>query len=216
MMIIRKEQENDHRKVEELTREAFWNIYEPGTNKHLFIHKLRKTNDLIKELCLVAVYQDQIVGNITYSKSIIINKNDNKTHEVVTFGPISVLPALQRKGIGAALIKQSIKIATEIGYKAIVIKGYRQIYKKFGFQNGKKFGICAADGSYPKWLLVIELYNGALNDINGVFIKNNVLHTDPVELEDFDKKFPFKEKLVTESQEYFKIMVNLKYEDPDP
>ena len=216
MMIIRKEQENDHRKVEELTREAFWNIYEPGTNKHLFIHKLRKTNDLIKELCLVAVYQDQIVGNITYSKSIIINKNDNKTHEVVTFGPISVLPALQRKGIGAALIKQSIKIATEIGYKAIVIKGYPQIYKKFGFQNGKKFGICAADGSYPKWLLVIELYNGALNDINGVFIKNNVLHTDPVELEDFDKKFPFKEKLVTESQEYFKIMVNLKYEDPDP
>ena len=216
MMIIRKEQENDHRKVEELTREAFWNIYEPGTNKHLFIHKLRKTNDLIKELCLVAVYQDQIVGNITYSKSIIINKNDNKTHEVVTFGPISVLPALQQKGIGAALIKQSIKIATEMGYKAIVIKGYPQIYKKFGFQNGKKFGICAADGSYPKWLLVIELYNGALNDINGVFIKNNVLHTDPVELEDFDKKFPFKEKLVTESQEYFKIMVNLKYEDPDP
>ena len=29
-LIIRREEEKDHRAVEELTREAFWNVYNPG------------------------------------------------------------------------------------------------------------------------------------------------------------------------------------------
>ena len=29
-LIIRREEEKDHRAVEELTREVFWNVYHPG------------------------------------------------------------------------------------------------------------------------------------------------------------------------------------------
>lgn len=29
-LIIRREEEKDHRAVEQLTREAFWNVYNPG------------------------------------------------------------------------------------------------------------------------------------------------------------------------------------------
>ena len=38
---IRLEREEEYRKVEELTREAFWNLYVPGCSEHLLAHRLR-------------------------------------------------------------------------------------------------------------------------------------------------------------------------------
>ena len=40
--IIRLETENDYREVENLAREAFWNLSVPGCNEHYFIHVMRK------------------------------------------------------------------------------------------------------------------------------------------------------------------------------
>ena len=53
-IIIRKEEKRDHHAVEELTREAFWNLYVPGCNEHLLAHKLRKHPDFIPELNFIA------------------------------------------------------------------------------------------------------------------------------------------------------------------
>jgi predicted N-acetyltransferase YhbS len=39
---LRPEEEKDYRVVEELTRDAFWNVYFPGCDEHLLIHNLRK------------------------------------------------------------------------------------------------------------------------------------------------------------------------------
>ena len=43
-LIIRREEEKDHRAVEQLTREAFWNVYHPGATEHLIVHQLRNKN----------------------------------------------------------------------------------------------------------------------------------------------------------------------------
>ncbi len=51
---IRLETEADYRKVEELTREAFWNLYVPGCDEHYLSHILRGHKDFIKELDYVA------------------------------------------------------------------------------------------------------------------------------------------------------------------
>ncbi len=53
-LIIRREEEKDHRAVEELTREAFWNVYHPGATEHLIVHQLRNKKHVIKDLNLVA------------------------------------------------------------------------------------------------------------------------------------------------------------------
>lgn len=214
-IVIREEQKSDYRKVEELTREAFWNLYMPGADEHFILHKLRKSSDFIKKLCLVAVHDDQIVGNIAYSLSVIRDKN-NKDHEVVTFGPLSVLPSMQGKGIGTTLVKESIKLATNLGYRAIVLQGYPNYYKNFKFENCKKFEICAFDGVYPKALQVLELYKGALDGISGKFYESTVFNTDQKEYEEYDKSFSFKEKFETESQKAFNIMCSLCSDDPDP
>lgn len=40
--VIRPENEGDYKEVENMTREAFWNLYRPGCDEHLLAHRLRK------------------------------------------------------------------------------------------------------------------------------------------------------------------------------
>ena len=34
-LVVRLEQKDDYREVENLTREAFWDVYRPGCSEHL-------------------------------------------------------------------------------------------------------------------------------------------------------------------------------------
>lgn len=111
---IRLEEESDHREVEELTREAFWNLYVPGCNEHLILHSIRQSDDFIPELDFVAIHDGRIVGNIVFSRSKIVDPNGVE-HPTITFGPVSVLPELQNRGIGTALINHAIKAAVSQG-----------------------------------------------------------------------------------------------------
>ena len=94
-MIIRRETENDYRTVEELTREAFWNLYVPGCTEHFVLHNLRKSRDFIPELDFIAEKEGQIVGNIVYSRGIIRDAQGAE-HTVLCFGPVSVLPEVSK------------------------------------------------------------------------------------------------------------------------
>ena len=205
---IRNEKEKDYREVEELTREAFWNLYVPGANEHFIVHNLRKSKNFIKELDFVAVYEDRIVGNIIYTLSYIEDES-NKKHEVITFGPVSVMPEFQNKGIGRKLIEYSIKKATDLSYKAIIIYGYPDYYSKYGFKGGKNYGICTPEGTYMKALQVLELQENALNGIHGKFLQDDGFYPDESESEKFDKTFTDKEKMITNSQEEFEKMLNM-------
>jgi predicted N-acetyltransferase YhbS len=72
---LRLEEEKDYRQVEELTREAFWNVHDLGCDEHLLIHNLRKAKEFIRELDFLAIFNNKIVGNIVYTKSRIIDIN---------------------------------------------------------------------------------------------------------------------------------------------
>ena len=62
-VVIRPETEKDYRVVEELTREAFWNVYKPGADEHYFVHEMRAHPDFIPELAFVLELDGRIVGN---------------------------------------------------------------------------------------------------------------------------------------------------------
>ncbi|MDR0877995.1 MAG: N-acetyltransferase [Treponema sp.] len=203
---LRPEEENDYRLVEELTREAFWNVYFPGCNEHFLIHNLRKASEFVKELDFIALHNNQIVGNIVYVEAKI--KGNDKEHTVLTFGPISVLPEYQNRGIGGELINHTIKLSGEMGYKAILIYGDPEYYKRFGFKESKAFNITNKDGKYPAALLVFELYPEALNGITGIFDEGSIYEIDENEFEEFEKGFVEKEKFVTKSQERFIEIAN--------
>lgn len=191
---IRLEEEKDYRRVEYVTREAFWDLYQPGCDEHLIVHNLRKTPAFIKELSFVACDNDKIVGSIIYSKAKI-RKDENKEFEVLCLGPVAVLPSYQNQGIGSLLINHSIEKAKELGYKAVIIYGDPKYYHRFGFKDAKGYNIQTSTGDNFEEFMALELCYNGLKDISGRFYIDKAFEVKKEELEIFEKEFPYKEKL---------------------
>ena len=189
---LRNETEQDCNLVEHITREAFWDLYEPGCVEHLIIHKLRNAKEFVKELDFVAVFNNEVIANIVYAKTKIINSDAE--YSVLTFGPISVLPAYQHKGIGSKLINHTKILAKEMGYKAIIIYGEPEYYSRFGFKESKHYNITDKAGNFHPALLILELYPNALNGIAGMFDEGENYNTNETELTEFEKRFTKKAK----------------------
>jgi len=201
-LLIRNEQEKDYRAVEEATREAFWNLYVPGCDEHYLVHLMRDSPDFLPELAFVAVLNEKVVGSIFFTKSHILDENGMR-HDTITFGPVSVLPELHRQGIGSALIEHGRQAAIQRGYRAILIYGYPEYYKRFGFRHAKDFGISNPDGKYPLAHLSLELFEGALQGISGRAFESGVYDIDKNAAQEYDALFEAKIKLVTPSQKIF-------------
>ena len=209
-LTIRNEKASDYRAVEKLVREAFWNLYVPGCNEHFVMHNLRNSNDFIPELDFVAEKEGQIVGQIVYSRGII-KYTQGAEKEVISFGPVSVLPAFQKQGIGTALISHTINLAREMGFLAICIYGDPRYYSRFGFRCAEKYEIKTADDKFAVALLVLELKQGVLNNIPGRFIESSAFEVDENEFAQYDADFPFKERTETDSQREFRLLASLRY-----
>jgi len=208
---LRLEKEEDYRRVEEITREAFWNLHLPGCDEHLLVRNMRTAKEFIPALGFVALCDGKLVGNIMYMEARIIAeahsersvRNEHTEHSVLTFGPVSVLPEYQNMGIGSKLIRHTIQLAKEMGNKAILIYGVPAYYERFGFRASKAFSITDKEKRYPAALLALELAPDALAGIEGLFDEGKTYEIDKKESEEFDKTFEKKEKLVTQSQEEF-------------
>ena len=201
---IRQEKKTDYREVEDLTREAFWNLYFQGCDEHYLVHTMRTHKDFIPELDLVAVHNGKIVGNIMYAKSFILDESNNRI-ETISFGPISVLPEYQRQGIGSALINHSKKSALKNNHKVIIILGAPKNYCKHGFKSSRDFNISDSEGKYPYGQLLLELEEGILKGHSGKYYTSDIYEFDANNAEEFDKHFKFKKKEFKYSQEEFSI-----------
>ena len=107
---LRQEEPKDYYETEKVTREAFWNYYSPACSEHYLIHIMRDDDSFIPELDVVAIVDNKIVGNVVYLKSVICGDN-GKEYDVLSLGPISVLPEYQKQGIGRQLIDYTREIA---------------------------------------------------------------------------------------------------------
>lgn len=209
-IILRNEIPLDYRIVEELTREAFWNQHVPGCDEHYLLYTMRNCDAFIKELDFVAEVNGKVIANIVYSKSKIIGDND-KYYDVITFGPLSVIPEYQGKGIGGMLIKHTTELAKELGYRAILIYGDPKYYSKFGFIEAESYDIRASNDMYAVPLQALELYEGSLSDCAGCFFEDLVFEIDEKAAEKFDSTFPKKDKQSgLPSQERFIQLVNMR------
>lgn len=203
---IRLETKDDYIKVEELTREAFWNLYMPGCDEHYLCHILRDHNDFIKELDYIAEIDGKVIASIMYTKSYFYS-DDNDKVEIVSFGPLCVHPEYQRKGIGTALIEKTKNLVEKNNIPAIVIYGDPHNYCKHGFKNGLDYQVSNLDGEYPLGLLVLELQPGFFGQKKWKVSQSDVFKYDHEEALEFDKKFKEKEKRIQYSQEIFKIQI---------
>ncbi|MCL1786712.1 MAG: GNAT family N-acetyltransferase [Defluviitaleaceae bacterium] len=194
-ILIREEQEADHYAVEALTRDAFWKTHRSGDgadicDEHLLVHRLRTSPALVPSLNLVAEMDGKLVGHIIYSISHVVD-NAGNSHEMLTFGPLSVLPVYQGKGVGQALMRYSFLVAKELGYRGVIIYGHPGYYPRVGFTTADVFGITTLDGNNFDAFMAYPLYDGALDGIHGRHHADDVFENlTQADARAFDKKFP--------------------------
>ena len=199
---IRNEVRSDYERVEKITREAFYNLYVPGCVEHYLIHIMRGHEDFIPELDFVLERDGQVIGNIMYTKARLVD-DEKKVKEILTFGPICVLPEYQRMGYGKMLIEHSLARAKELGYDVAVIFGSPANYVSRGFRSCRKYNICIENGEYPAAMLVRELVPNALGKKKWVYHGSPVMEITEEEAQAYDDTLEKKEKKYQPSQDEF-------------
>ena len=204
-MNIRLEKPEDYREVEELTREAFWNVYAPGCVEHFVLHNYRSNPDFIPELDFVLEEDGRIIGHVMYSKAEIILE-DGSAMPAWTFGPISIHPDWKRKGYGLKLLNYSIEKAREMGIGVLCMEGNIEFYKHAGFVLASSLNIhyhAEPKESEVPYFLAQELIPGYLDGVEGTYHTPKgyyIAFENPEAFNEFDSTFPPKEKKRQEGQ----------------
>lgn len=136
---LRLETPADYAETEKVVREAFWNVYAPGCTEHYLVHVMRSSENFVRELAFVAVADSKIVGCVMFVKGTIAG-DDGVVREVLTLGPIAVLPAYQKKGVGRRLINHARKEAIRQGMQRFSCAEILSTTREWGLSLRKILG----------------------------------------------------------------------------
>lgn len=195
--LIRREEPSERHEVENLVREAFWNVYRPGCLEHYVLHCLRDDPAFVPELDFVMEAEGQLIGQCMCMRAEI-HADDGRVIPIMTLGPIGILPELQRRGLGKAILDHTLAQATTMGFGAVCFEGNLDFYGKSGFAHASDFGIRyhgLPEGADASFFLCRELQPGYLAGITGEYATPPGYFVDPAASEVFDRQFPKKAKL---------------------
>jgi len=150
-MIIRFETPLDISAIVKTTIAAFEGKPYSDQTEHLIISRLREARALA--VSLVAEVDGKVTGHIAFSV-VTINGFDRGWHGI---GPVSVLPELQKTGIGSKLIKEGLILIKTKGAQGCVLEGDPGYYQRFGFKNHP--GLFYEGTPDPKYFMALPFYD---------------------------------------------------------
>lgn len=164
---VRMEEFKDYDRTREVIYSAFYHKdKDVNFNEWVFMDKLRKGMNFIPELSYVAEVGNKVCGHIVYTPMTIINKEVE--YKTLALGPISVHRDYQNQGVGTKLIEVSMKRIIDYGYKAVLVMGDPNYYKRFGFKLASKYNIGIDSNFDNDYIFVKELALGELSKISGI------------------------------------------------
>ncbi|GAB6393579.1 MAG: GNAT family N-acetyltransferase [Treponematales bacterium] len=190
-MNIRLETPADYAAVERLTFAAFETMTLPGrtrTNEHYLAHLMRGAAVFVPELDFVGEVNNEIAADIMYTTSKVV-RPDGGMLETLTFGPVSVAPHLQKRGLGTRIIRHSLERAHDFGYGAVIIVGHPDYYPRFGFKPAHLYNLTMPDGSVFDAFMALELREGYLVTEGGKWYEDEVFEIDEAAFEVWNKSF---------------------------
>lgn len=198
-MQIRLEREDDYLEVEKMVRDSFWNIYRPGAFEHFIVHQLRDDESFIDNLAYVIEKDSKIVAHINYSKGYL--QFENQTTDAVVLGPVAVAKDYQNQGLGAELIRYTLDLAKDYPYVFVI--GDENYYERFGFVSASRYNIFldGTDTEEENPFFMIKVFDeDELSGELAFFHNPDVFDVDADEVDEFDRQFEYREKLVLEGQ----------------
>ncbi|MEE1129425.1 MAG: N-acetyltransferase [Methanobrevibacter sp.] len=200
-MRLRLENEKDFFEVEKLVRNSFWNIYRPGAFEHYIVHHLRNDKCFMKNLAYIIEDDDKIIGHINYSWGLI-DYDDEKIYAAV-LGPVSIHENYQNQGFGSKLIDFTLSLTEKEEIPFVFVIGDENYYHRFGFESASKYGLFLEGTNTaekcPFFMIKVFDKNKLKNKV-GIFHNPEVFNVNQRDVDEFDKKFEFREKLVLDTQ----------------
>ena len=149
-IIIRTETSHDVYEIERVTLAEFTGKFSDNTTQLLIVNGLRDAGAL--SLSLVAELNEKIVGHVAFSLVTINEENLNW----YGLGPISVIPELQKQGIGSKLINEGLSAIRALGAKGCVLEGSPLYYQRFGFRS--RPGLTYEGSPAPEYFMALPFY----------------------------------------------------------
>lgn len=165
---LRQENPADYEQVFKLTELAFANMPFADHDEQFLVERLRKSEFFIPGLSLVAESDGKIIGHILLTRLKI--QGTETEFESLSLAPVSVLPEFQKQGIGGMLIRKAHQVATNLGYKSVILVGHPEYYPRFGYKKASEFGLKFPFQAPDDACMAIELVDNGLEGITGMVV----------------------------------------------
>ncbi|MGH3755359.1 MAG: GNAT family N-acetyltransferase [Pseudonocardiaceae bacterium] len=139
-MLLRRELPMDQLAVRAVHSAAFGGAAD--TAEARLMDDLRADGDVIAALSIVAVLDGDVVGHVICSRASIADRPS------IGLGPLGVIPACQRRGVGQALMHAVLAAADALDEPAVALLGDPAYYRRFGFVAGTTLGVLPP---VPEW-----------------------------------------------------------------
>ncbi len=145
-ILIRNESSADESAISEVTVVAFKTLEISHHTEQFIVAALRAAGALA--VSLVAELDGRVVGHIAFSPVTI----SDGARDWYGLGPVSVLPELQRQGIGRALVKEGLSRLKDMHARGCCLVGHPDYYRQFGFRNAPGL---ALEGVPPEFFFAL-------------------------------------------------------------
>jgi predicted N-acetyltransferase YhbS len=158
-LVIRPEQLGDAEAIERLHERVFG----PGRFARTAF-RLREGAPHILEFSFTALVGTLLVGSVRLTP---ITAGEVRG---LVLGPLTVDPAFENRGIGAALIARALEAARGDGYALVLLVGDEPYYSRFGFRRVPAGQLALPGPIDPDRFLALELVEGALGKARGAVL----------------------------------------------
>ena len=131
---VRQEREAEFPAIYELIRTAFATAEVSDGDEQDFANRLRIHGNYIPELALVAECQGKLIGHIMLTRTVV-TQDDGTPYEALMIAPLSVVLDYRNQGVGSALLKEGLRLAQSMGYRAAFLCG---LLRTFRFQSDRR------------------------------------------------------------------------------
>lgn len=165
MITIRQATMADYPAIYQLVETAFKTARVSDGTEQDFVENLRKSDNYLPELELVAEVEGVLVGHVMLTKQIIHTASGQRA--ALLLAPLCVAFDYRNQGIGGQLMTAVFERAVALSHDAVFLVGDPNYYKQYGFRHASELGITNDSEIPDEFILGMELVPDALKEVTG-------------------------------------------------